>query len=294
MDVYIDVLILENTIINFLILYVTSKFAKTKAPSWRLLLGSLIGTTYVIILLLMPSVTFYYTAVAKFILSMAIIAVSFWTSKIRAFLKVLVCFYISTFVFAGGAFAIIYLTGSGGFVRNGVYYIFRKNNGIVMILMVLFIGILVRVFYEIIQNRSIKGKMFVSFSIFLNNKSLSLRGLVDTGNSLHDPLSNLPVVIVEMDSIKTMLPQSLLSVLGATGDTDLKKLGALSECDLGARVRLVPFTSLGKENGLLVGFKPDGIYIGEDKKEVIAIVCIYNRRLSVNNSYSALLSPELV
>lgn len=295
MDVYIDVLVLENTIINFLILYATSKFARMRAPSWRLLIGSLIGTSYVVLLLLMPSVKIYYTAVAKFMLSLAIIAISFWTPKIKDFIKALICFYISTFVFAGGTFAIIYLSGSGGFVRNGVYYIFKKNDGILIVLFVLFIGIIVRVFYEIVQSKALKGKLFVPVSIFIGGKKLDLKALVDTGNSLHDPLSNLPVVIVELDSIKEMLPQKLLQIFSTQDNYDLESLsGVLTDCGWASRVRLVPFTSLGKENGLLIGFKPDRIIIGEESKEALAIVCIYNRRLSANNSYSALLSPELI
>lgn len=294
MDVYIDVLVLENTIINFLILYVTSRFAKVRIPSWRILLGAIIGTAYVVILLLMPSVTFYYSIFAKFALSLAIIAVSFWTPRIKEFLKILVCFYISTFVFAGGAFALIYITGSGGFVRNGVYYIFQKANGITMVLIVLFIAILVKVFYEIIQNRASKAKLLIPLSILMDNRTLNIKGLVDTGNSLHDPLSNLPVVVVEFSSLKEMLPVKLASVLNCGAD-DLGKIsGIITDCDWSSRVRLVPFSSLGKENGLLLGFRPDRIFIGENNKEVLAIVCIYNRKLSANNSYSALLSPELV
>ena len=67
---------------------------------------------------------------------------------------------------------------------------------------------IVRVFYEIVQSKALKGKLFVPVSIFIGGKKLDLKALVDTGNSLHDPLSNLPVVIVELDSIKEMLPQN--------------------------------------------------------------------------------------
>jgi len=295
MDVYIDVLVLENTIINYLILYAASRFARMRVPSWRLLLGALLGTSYVILLLLMPSVEIYYTAAAKFLLSLAIIAVTFWTPKLKDFLKALVCFYICTFVFAGGAFAIIYLSGSGGFVRNGVYYIFKRNDGALMVMFVLFIGIIVRVFYEIVQNRALRGKLLVPMAICIEGKKQELKALVDTGNSLHDPLSNLPVVIVELESIKEMLPRELLPLLSKQDGFDLENLsGVLAECGWASRVRLVPFTSLGKENGMMVGFKPDRLFIGEEGKEALAIVCVYNRRLSSNNSYSALLSPELI
>jgi len=64
-----------------------------------------------------------------------------------------------------------------------------------------------------------------------------------------------------------------------------------------SRFRLIPFTSLGKENGMLIGFRPDYIEVGEnaEKKGITdVIIGIYNRALSKNNNYSALLSPELI
>jgi stage II sporulation protein GA (sporulation sigma-E factor processing peptidase) len=48
---------------------------------------------------------------------------------------------------------------------------------------------------------------------------------------------------------------------------------------------------------MLIGFKPDYIEVGEntEKKGVTdVIVGIYNRALSKNNNYNALLSLELV
>lgn len=295
MDIYIDVIILENIIINFLILYVTSRFVKIFVPTYRLLIGAVIGTVYVVFLLLIPSIDFYYSAIAKFLLSLVIVEATFFSKKIREFIKLLVCFYISTFMFAGGAFAIIYVSGRGGFVRNGVYYMFGQSNGLIMLLAVFFIGIAVKAFYEIIQSRSLKGKMFVPVNIKLNDKSLNLKGLVDTGNSLHDPISNLPVVVAELDCLKEILPVSISDALSKPIGNNFDNIAEVfSECEWDLRVRLVPFNSLGKENGMLIGFKPDRVFVGEDHKEMLAIVCIYSRRLSHNNSYTALLSPDLV
>ncbi|NLP08484.1 MAG: sigma-E processing peptidase SpoIIGA, partial [Clostridiaceae bacterium] len=53
----------------------------------------------------------------------------------------------------------------------------------------------------------------------------------------------------------------------------------------------------GKENGMLLGFRPDYIEIGaaDGKKDIRdVIIGIYNRTLSANDQYRALMNPELI
>jgi len=72
---------------------------------------------------------------------------------------------------------------------------------------------------------------------------------------------------------------------------------AISNTSWFNRFRLIPFSSLGKENGMLVGFRPDFIEIDNDneKKDIKDVVIgIYTRSLSKNEKYRALLSPDLI
>jgi len=48
MDVYIDVLFVENLIMNYLILTVTSRFCRSSASGLRMLAGAAVGAAYVI------------------------------------------------------------------------------------------------------------------------------------------------------------------------------------------------------------------------------------------------------
>jgi stage II sporulation protein GA (sporulation sigma-E factor processing peptidase) len=63
------------------------------------------------------------------------------------------------------------------------------------------------------------------------------------------------------------------------------------------RVRIIPFSSIGKENGILIGLRPDYIEVGENNEkrrgqDVIIGIC--NKALSKEQEYRAILSPELV
>ena len=79
------------------------------------------------------------------------------------------------------------------------------------------------------------------------------------------------------------------------GGSAVEKIPALNKTGTG--IRLIPFSSLGRENGMLVGFKPDSAYITENEAEREIgniIVGIYNGRLAGDKSYSALLNPEII
>ncbi|MCX7922357.1 MAG: sigma-E processing peptidase SpoIIGA [Clostridia bacterium] len=298
MEIYLDVLFLENVVMNYLILLVTSKFAKMRISSLRLFIGALIGALYVVFLIFNPGIKVYYTTFAKIVLSFAIIAVTFAPEKVSAFFKTLAIFYVSTFIFAGAALAFLYFNNSGGFVENGIVYVFGQSKWTLLVFSIVTVGIIIRIFWEILQYRVIRERLMIPLKISFESRIISLAALIDTGNSLHDPLTNTPVIVVEFKAVRDILPQEIQGIFENSKENDLFSVtDIIAKSTWFSRFRVIPFTSLGKENGMLIGFKPDYIEIGEseEKKGVNdVIVGIYNRALSKNERYKALLGPELV
>jgi len=298
LEVYLDVLFLENLVINYFILLLTSKFSKCRASNLRLFSGALIGALYVVVLVLFPDIRLYYTTFAKVILSLLIIAVTFAPEKPVRFLKILAVFYISTFIFAGAAFAFIYFNNTSGFVKSGVFYVFTGSKWSIVVLSIITVAIITRIFWEIIQYKFVREELFVPIKIAFENRVIDLSALVDTGNFLHDPLTNMPVVIVEFSAIAPILPEEIKEIFISAKENDL---GSVTSIVAGSkwykRFRLIPFNSIGKENGMLIGFKPDYIVIGRNKDEKgvkDVVVGIYNKNLSKDEKYKALLGPDLV
>ena len=301
MDIYIDILFLENVVINYLILLVTAKFSKSRTSNLRLFLGALVGALYLVLMIILPEIEIYTTVLAKVILSFAIIAVTFNIEKITVYLKTLAIFYVSTFIFAGAGFALLYFKQNGGVVKNGVIVSSIPLLGTKwteIILAIAVAGIVIRVLWDIIQNKFLRENILVQLMISIDNKAIVLYALVDTGNSLHDPLTNMPVVVVEFSAIKEILPLEIINIFEGGDENDLTSItNAISCSSWFSRFRLIPFTSLGKEHGMLIGFRSDFIEIDKDnKKKGISdvIVGIYNRTLSKNEKYRALLNPELI
>lgn len=301
MEIYLDIVILENIVINYLILLVTSRFSKNRTSSLRLFLGSVAGTAYLVLMILLPDTQVYATLFSKFLLSVAMVAIAFNFRKISAFVKTLALFYATTFIFAGAAFALMFFSKDWGIVRNGVLitpltFIDAKLTELLLAVAVALI--IFRVVWDTVQSKFVKEKLLVDISIAVENKSIELSALVDTGNSLHDPLTNLPVVVVEFSAIRDLLPDDIKSIFERNCENDLDSVTAtISSSDWFSRFRLIPFKSLGRENGMMIGFRPDYIEIGADdgKKDIRdVIVGIYNRTLSANDQYRALMNPELI
>ena len=69
MDIYIDVLFMENLLINYLLLLIVKKILNKKVLSAKIFLSAIIGSVYVVLMLLFPSITYFYTIMSKLFLS---------------------------------------------------------------------------------------------------------------------------------------------------------------------------------------------------------------------------------
>lgn len=295
-DVYIDVLILENVIVNYFILWVTAKLSRNVISGLRLMAASLVGALY-IVLIFFPGTGVYYTATAKLLLSLAIVAIAFSPHTLKGFIKTLAVFYLVSFIFAGSFIAFSYFAEGGAIITNGIIHAWNPKWKHLVYTIILILAI-IRAAWNYVRDRFARESLFIPLSIVFDKKRVNIKALIDTGNSLHDPISNIPVVIVEFNSIREILPGDIRSIFTDSKEWDLECITAvISKSEWISRFRLIPFSSLGKEYGMLVGFKPDYISFRVDeelRKAEDVIVGIYNRRLSRNDDYTALLSPELV
>ena len=145
--------------------------------------------------------------------------------------------------------------------------------------------------------KSIKGKlsrrdMVFDLKVIIDAKEVCIKAMLDTGNLLRDPISKSPVVVVEKEVMYKAIDKKILDNLENIVDGEDIELE-----DWTSKIRLIPFSSLGKENGLLIGVKSDAVSVYyEDKKIYIknAIIGIYNGKLSKNNRYNALIGLELL
>ncbi len=118
---------------------------------------------------------------------------------------------------------------------------------------------------------------------------------MDTGNSLVDPLTLKPVIVAEYKMLKSLFSEDVRLSLDQLESQNLTWI--MSDIvQKGVPARLIPFSSLGKSNGMLIGFVPDKAEIHDNCGVRVldkCVVGIYNKQLSKDRSYGALLNPYM-
>lgn len=293
MKVYIDVVFLENLCMNYIILLTTGLIMKVKVNHIRLVSSSALGSVYAI-LVYMQIFNIYSNIITKFILSICMVYIAFIPKGIKILFKELIIFYLVSFVFGGCAFALLYfIKPQDIFIKNGVYI------GTYPI-KIAFLGgivgfVVVRIAFKIVKNRVSKKGLIYEIEIEIERKKQIVKAMLDTGNMLKDPITREPVIVVEKEKMRGLLPDDILD------NTEKIIGGEWGECQkeisYRARFRIIPFQSIGKQNGMLLGFKSDGIKIiteieDIDRKNII--IGIYNEKLTKTNTYSALMGLDIL
>ena len=107
MTVYLDVVLIENLCMNYIILFATSYILKIKQKHIMMILSSLLGGIYAIATY-MGVLKIYSNIFFKIILSIIMIYLAFTPNTIKLLIKELIFFYLISFVFGGCAFALLY------------------------------------------------------------------------------------------------------------------------------------------------------------------------------------------
>ena len=140
--------------------------------------------------------------------------------------------------------------------------------------------------------------MIIDIEIIIDKKIAKIKGLLDTGNFLKDPITGLPVIVVEKESLKQIISDKILNNLEKILGGDIDELTKDDEFNQNiSRFRMIPFSSLGKQNGLLLGIKSDGVNIiidGKIEKNNNVIIGIYDKSFTKNNMYSAILGLDIL
>ncbi|WP_422444238.1 sigma-E processing peptidase SpoIIGA [Thermoanaerobacterium sp. DL9XJH110] len=298
MVIYFDVVLLINLMMNFLILWLVAVVLNLEKRFSRLFAGAAVGCLF-LLAVLSPGFAFLESTAPKIALSAAILVVSFWPFGLKDFLKILGFFYLISFMVGGGAFAFFYFFKlkdaffKGYLLVNNIsvpWWILLVSSSLIL----LFFKYMWPLIYQILS----RDKLLVPVTVMFDKKRLELKALIDTGNDLHDPINDYPVIIVEFGAVKDLFNPPLREALEKGTEESLREIGdVISDSGWASRLRLIPFESIGKSKGMMVGFKPDLVVINFNNRvfEIKnAVIGIYQRVLSPDGAYCALLNPDIL
>ena len=103
MIVYVDIIFVENIILDFIILFTVKIICGGKTKILRILIGSIIGSTFSVI----DMVVGFNNVIYNFVISLIIILISFGFRNQKYFIKRLGVFYLTSVTFGGSSLLFI-------------------------------------------------------------------------------------------------------------------------------------------------------------------------------------------
>ncbi len=273
---YIDLYIIENLVINYIIINCTSILAKNTNSLIRKIIGAIIGTIYSTVYLL-PNFYFLYTLPMKGVFIALILLVTFVYDSKKEFIRIITTFFLVNFFICGSTYFIIYFTG-----------IDHLKISSLIVSVYISCQLLKKIYSDITLINHIK-EFTKEVTIKFLDEDLKCTALLDSGNLLKDPLSKSDVIMINSELLKRYLPENYNYEYIDVFMID-EIINNLSE-DISSRVRLIPYNhAVSNKTSMILGFKAD--YLQIDNKKIGNIV------LGISNfkddDYNAILNPSIL
>ncbi len=263
--VYLDVMILENFIVNFFILFITSQTLKVNNKILYLLISSFLGSCYVLVLII-PSLALFNKLIFKILMAFILILLAFRKKDLIFNIKAAGVYIIYSMIIAG--ICVFFECDNMG----NETYLFIENfsyKKLIMSMMIIYI-IGNKLIWYIKDRKEIRNFIY-DVDIVLQKDHKKVKAFLDTGNELREPATNLPVLVVEKD--------------------------VFNNVDLNSYDKFyIPYRVVNGNFGNLEGFKPIyiDVHVGDKKEKKEVIIGLSEGKLSGIKDYRALLSRGII
>lgn len=246
--VYLDILFLLNMAANYLLLLGAGRMAGVVLHRWKIAAGAGIGALYAVIVFL-PGQEWLGLWPVRVIIGIVLPLVAY--GKERRLLKIIVLFFGGSAGLAGLIVAFEQFGKTGLTIGNKVLY--SNLNLRLLILIFVICYCLMSLFFRRIGRHS--AKELIKLNVILEEETIELTALLDSGHTLTDPLTNRPVVIADAALFAHIIPS----------DVDLHHpTEGVKCCHLaGIKTQLVFYRAVGVEHGMLLAIKAQSVTAGK-------------------------------
>lgn len=271
MTVYIDVLIILNLYINFILVRTAAMFLRREINRRKCVLAALLGA-FGSLIILAPTLPFYVNIPYKILLCAGMVLIAFGRQKVKDFLICALFFLLVGFLFGG------LLTGIEAiFAPNGMIL----NNGVcffnIPIAALASFTAAAYFLMKLVKRLSDgKTKRFCTIRITQNGASVTLRGLCDTGCEVRDIFLGKPVIVCDYEKTAAVIPAEVVDFLAG-------KVEALE------KIRLIPCQTVSGSAAIPV-FKAQSVLI--DGKQADVLVGISKNKL--NGEVDCVFNPNII
>lgn len=266
-QIYIEYIFLLNFVFLYSVWNVSLVLVSCTVTQKKLLLGSLSGALVSCLCLFLPVILWwrlFFGSVLAFFVSQWILFSGTQRKKIHG--KYLSITFLMA-VLLGGSISLLQKK-----MGEDCFSLFQ------MTVLPLFFSFVIK----ILMHRYLpkRAQLVYKVTLFCEGMEYTMKALLDTGNSLVEPISRKAVCIVGKEVF----------------ELDSKKEGMRKEF-LPQRFRIIPYHSVGKENGILCGYEMDRLIIDTDERKVIIekpMIGISDAPVGSKGTYQMILQPELL
>jgi stage II sporulation protein GA (sporulation sigma-E factor processing peptidase) len=299
MTVYLDVVWALNFLFDSLLLYLTAAILKRQCKLWRIFLGGFIGSS-IILLSITPLHSYSSHPFAKLFISIAMIAAVFGYKRLRYFLNGLMTLYLTTFLIGGGLIGVHYFIQFDFDLSSSVTLASVRGFGDPISWLFVLIGFpitwhLSKRHYDSIEVVKLQYDQLVNVKITLWGRELIVRGLIDSGNQLYDPISKLPVMFVSLKKADERVPKMILEIAEKPEEVIFGNKEVPQKLE--KIMRIIPYRVVGQEHQLIIGLKPENIEIEKNGyywKTKSGLVSFTMQQLSADDSFQCIVHPKML
>ena len=279
--VYVDVLLIVNFMVNFVLLRAAALL--TTRPFWgcRAAVAALAGALSALILFA-PPVPVAIMALYKLAVCAVMVLIAFPFAGRTAFLSSACCLFAVSFLFSGLMLALYLVTAPAGMLLiNGSLYF--DISALALLLSTAACYLMTTTFAALLRRRVDAGELYEVVIVGAAGACM-IPALLDTGNHLVEPFSGLPALVCGQCDLKNVLPEGFDPLL--TDAVRAQKMG----------FRLIPYVTVGGQ-GVLPAFVPVALRIrtpnGETALRPGCYVAVSPTPIG-NGHYRAILNPAML
>lgn len=286
MVLYLDVLLLIEWTADFLSLRLMHRLGGYQTPLWRVCLAAAAGALYGAC-----AAVCGWSVWLRIPTSVVMVWISAGWRGRYALARQVLLFYLASALLCGGVLlcdALFFRSGGAG----AAFGIITVHGGTLALLLELGLSYqLILLAASHIKSEKRRGRQYIMLTMVRGNRMCELKGLLDTGNDLTDPVTQSPVAVTDYPSIRALFSdeeQQALYMLLRDRYADVPAV-----CDF----RLIHYHTVGDTDKVMPAFRPDEFYLLDDgvpRRIRDVVVGISDTRVSSDGRYQVLLQMQLV
>lgn len=259
--VYIDRLFLLQLVQSCVLLLLTRAFLRSTVTLRRIVFASAAGTLLFCVIFLLSGISRNMKVLLFALCSLATLWLAFSIRSLQVFCRAVILYHAAAFLLAGALYALLRAAG-------------KRPAMTTMQASLCAAGIGTAALYILRWEKKSAQAVIVTAVLEDGDVKITLEALIDSGNSLYDPISQRPVCVVEKAALEGRIP-----------------------LDIPEKFRLIPYHSLGKKHGIMQAVEIEKLKVKKEGQELViekALLGLYENKVTQNGAYQMILHPALL